>query len=135
MVEEFGNDEGVGVMKEEKNDDDDDVNRTAAEGKAHFVLIHGIGGGAWCWYKLRCLLENCGYKVSCLDLKGSGVDLTDPNDVLTFNDYNQPLLHFLSSLTENDKVWLIYVLTVFSYSKFCSYFLTIFSSFFPNLCI
>ncbi|KAL0341182.1 UNVERIFIED_CONTAM: Methylesterase 17 [Sesamum radiatum] len=67
----------------------------------HFVLIHGIGGGAWCWYKIRCLMENSGYRVSCLDLKGAGMDPTDPNTVLSFNDYNKPLLDFLSSLDDN----------------------------------
>lgn len=26
----------------------------------HFVLIHGIGGGGWGWYKIRSLMENSG---------------------------------------------------------------------------
>ncbi|KAK4382909.1 Methylesterase 17 [Sesamum angolense] len=69
----------------------------------HFVLVHGLGGGAWCWYKIRCLMENSGYRVSCLDLKGAGMDPTDPNTVLSFNDYNKPLLDFLSSLDDNDQ--------------------------------
>ncbi|PIN03234.1 putative hydrolase/acyltransferase (alpha/beta hydrolase superfamily) [Handroanthus impetiginosus] len=73
----------------------------------HFVLIHGISGGAWCWYKIRCLMENSGYKVTCLDLKGAGIDPTDPNTVLTFQDYNKPLLDFLSSLHENEQVILV----------------------------
>lgn len=72
---------------------------------AHFVLIHGIGGGAWCWYKMKCLMENCGYKVTCLDLKGAGMDQTDPNAVVSFEDYNQPLLDFLSSLHDHQQVF------------------------------
>ncbi|XP_047960892.1 methylesterase 17 isoform X2 [Salvia hispanica] len=74
---------------------------------AHFVLIHGIGGGAWCWYKMKCLMENCGYKVTCLDLKGAGMDQTDPNAVVSFEDYNQPLLDFLSSLHDHQQVILV----------------------------
>ncbi|KAH6761573.1 methyl esterase 17 [Perilla frutescens var. hirtella] len=73
----------------------------------HFVLVHGIGGGAWCWYKMRCLMENSGFKVSCLDLKGAGMDPTDPNTILSFQDYNKPLLDFLSSLPHNEQVILV----------------------------
>ncbi|KAG8390186.1 hypothetical protein BUALT_Bualt01G0057400 [Buddleja alternifolia] len=80
-----------------------DINNSAP----HFVLIHGVNGGGWCWYKIRCLMENSGYKVTCLDLKGSGIDHTDPNTVLHFQDYNKPLLDFLSSLHHNEKVILV----------------------------
>jgi pimeloyl-ACP methyl ester carboxylesterase len=75
--------------------------------KPHFVLIHGIGGGSWCWYKLRCLMEVSGHKVTTLDLKGSGIDSSDPNSILTFDDYNSPLTEFLSSLPEDEKVILV----------------------------
>ncbi|PIA59690.1 hypothetical protein AQUCO_00400527v1, partial [Aquilegia coerulea] len=73
----------------------------------HFVLVHGISGGAWCWYKIRCLLENSGYKVSCIDLKSAGIDSSDPDTVLTFEDYNKPLIDFLSTLPENEKIILV----------------------------
>nr|GMD57703.1 methylesterase 17 [Ipomoea batatas] len=77
--------------------------------EAHFVLVHGIGGGAWCWYKLRCLLENSGgCKVTCLDLKASGVDPADANSVLSFDDYNKPLIDFLASLPHNQQASLIF---------------------------
>nr|CAD1817460.1 unnamed protein product [Ananas comosus var. bracteatus] len=36
----------------------------------HFVLVHGARHGAWCWFKLRWLLESSGRKVSCIDLAG-----------------------------------------------------------------
>lgn len=72
--------------------------------KPHFVLVHGIGGGAWCWYKLRCLLENSGgCKVTCLDLKASGTDPADANSVLSFDDYNKPLIDFLAALPHNQQ--------------------------------
>ncbi|PIA62279.1 hypothetical protein AQUCO_00200342v1 [Aquilegia coerulea] len=73
----------------------------------HFVLVHGSGGGAWNFYKIRTLLENHGYQVSCLDLKSAGIDATDPRSILTFEDYNKPLVDFLSTLPENEKVILV----------------------------
>ncbi|KAH7657597.1 Carboxylesterase protein [Dioscorea alata] len=75
--------------------------------KQHFVLVHGAGHGAWCWYKLRYHLQNSGHKVSCLDLAGAGIDPSDPNSLLSFRDYNEPLSHFLSSLPPNHKVVLV----------------------------
>ncbi|KAL2550037.1 Methylesterase 17 [Forsythia ovata] len=75
--------------------------------KAHFVLVHGIGGGGWCWYKIRCLMENSGYRVTCIDLKGAGIDQTDPNTILSFEDYNKPLIDFMSSLDDQEKVILV----------------------------
>lgn len=80
------------------------VEETALSRKPHFVLVHGIGGGSWCWYKIRCLMENAGYKVSCVDLKGSGIDQGDANSILSFDDYNKPLMDLLSSLPDNEQV-------------------------------
>ena len=73
----------------------------------HFVLVHGISGGAWCWYKIRCLMENSGYRVSCIDLKSSGIDQTDPTSLTSFDDYNKPLMDFMSNLPNNEQVLLI----------------------------
>lgn len=92
------------AKEENRRLNDNKVNPPSSAEAPHFVLIHGIGGGAWCWYKIRCLMENSGYKVTCLDLKGAGIDHTDPNTILSFQDYNQPLLHFLSTLPDNHQV-------------------------------
>ncbi|KAF5200153.1 Methylesterase [Thalictrum thalictroides] len=73
----------------------------------HFVLVHGIGHGAWCWYKIRCLLEKSGYKVSCIDLKSAGIDPSDPDTIFTLEEYNKPLIDFLSTLPENEKIILV----------------------------
>ena len=43
----------------------------------HFVLIHGGGFGAWCWYKSIALLEEAGFVATALDLTGSGIVHTD----------------------------------------------------------
>ncbi|CAJ1974532.1 unnamed protein product [Sphenostylis stenocarpa] len=75
--------------------------------KQHFVLVHGVGGGSWCWYKIRCLMENSGYKVSCIDLKSAGIDQSDADSVLSFDDYNKPLIDFMSALPEDEQVILV----------------------------
>lgn len=62
--------------------------------KYHFVLVHGFGGGAWGWYKVRTLLEASGFQVTCLDLKASGINLSPLESVHSFDDYTQPLTHF-----------------------------------------
>ncbi|KAH9767606.1 methylesterase 17 [Citrus sinensis] len=84
-----------------------EIKKPAEVEKPHFVLVHGISGGAWCWYKVRCLMENSGYKVSCINLKGSGTDPSDANSIHSFDDYNKPLMDFMSSLTDNEKVILV----------------------------
>ncbi|KAK7353504.1 hypothetical protein VNO80_18953 [Phaseolus coccineus] len=75
--------------------------------KQHFVLVHGLGGGGWCWYKIQCLMENSGYKVSCIDLKSAGIDQSDADSLLSFDDYNKPLMDFMSALPENEQVILV----------------------------
>nr|POF23724.1 methylesterase 17 [Quercus suber] len=75
--------------------------------KPHFVLVHGIGGGGWCWYKIRCLMENSGYRVSCVDLRSAGIDQTHADSLLSFDDYNKPLMDFMSALPDNEQIILV----------------------------
>lgn len=103
--EEMG--EEVKMIKSTVEEEEEEALMKKQKQPLHFVLIHGIGGGGWCWYKIKCLMESSGYKVSCLDLKGAGIDSSDPNSILSFHDYNEPLLHFLSSLPQNQQVILV----------------------------
>lgn len=41
-----------------------------------YVLIHGAGFGAWCWYKMLPLLRRAGHEVIAPDLPGLGRDVT-----------------------------------------------------------
>lgn len=70
----------------------------------HFVLVHGARHGSWCWYKVRSLLESLEYKVTCIDLKGCGIDLTDPTTISSWEDFNFPLINFFSNLPLHEKV-------------------------------
>lgn len=80
---------------------------TKVPSAAHFVLVHGACHGGWSWYKIRCLLESTGQKVSCPDLSSSGTDRTDADTIFTFQDYNKPLDDLLASLPKGEKVILV----------------------------
>ncbi|KAG5535194.1 hypothetical protein RHGRI_023098 [Rhododendron griersonianum] len=73
----------------------------------HFVLVHGGGFGAWCWYKTIALLEEGGYKVTAIDLTGSGVHSFDTNSITSLPQYVKPLTNFLEGLGDGEKVILV----------------------------
>ncbi|CAN8269475.1 unnamed protein product [Cochlearia groenlandica] len=73
----------------------------------HFVLIHGMSLGSWCWYKIKCLMEVSGFTVTCIDLKSSGIDSSAADSLTSFDQYNQPLIDFLSSLPKQEQVILV----------------------------
>ncbi|KAJ0981959.1 hypothetical protein J5N97_010214 [Dioscorea zingiberensis] len=72
-----------------------------------FVLVHGGGFGAWCWYKTIALLEDSGFKVFAVDLTGSGIHSFDTNNITSLPQYVKPLINFLEKLSENEKVILV----------------------------
>ncbi|KAL0650002.1 hypothetical protein Bca4012_092693 [Brassica carinata] len=47
-----------------------------------FILVHGEGFGAWCWYKIVASLEESGLSPITVDLTGSGFNMTDTNTVI-----------------------------------------------------
>ncbi|KAL1808361.1 hypothetical protein ACET3Z_025351 [Daucus carota] len=73
----------------------------------HFVLVHGGGYGAWCWYKSMALLREAGFDVDAVDLTGSGIDTTDTNSITCFAQYVKPLIDFLDNLGQGQKVILV----------------------------
>ncbi|KAF8409988.1 hypothetical protein HHK36_002508 [Tetracentron sinense] len=75
--------------------------------KKHFVLVHGVCHGAWCWYKLKPLLECAGHRVTTLDLAASGINVMKLHEVLTIHDYSQPLMDIMASLPPGEKVILV----------------------------
>ncbi|CAM6022475.1 unnamed protein product [Sphagnum balticum] len=60
----------------------------------HFVWVHGLMHGAWCWYKTVDLLRRAGRRVATLDLASCGTLPADPNTISEFAVYNQPLSIF-----------------------------------------
>ncbi|KAG7648408.1 putative pheophorbidase [Arabidopsis thaliana] len=72
-----------------------------------FVLVHGEGFGAWCWYKMVASLEESGLSPVTVDLTGCGFNMTDTNTVSTLEEYSKPLIDLLENLPEEEKVILV----------------------------
>ncbi|XP_057770123.1 salicylic acid-binding protein 2-like isoform X1 [Salvia miltiorrhiza] len=70
----------------------------------HIVLVHGACHGAWCWYKLKPLLEAAGHRVTALDLAASGIDRRSLRELRTLADYSQPLLEMMAAIPAEEKV-------------------------------
>jgi pimeloyl-ACP methyl ester carboxylesterase len=64
-----------------------------------FVLVHGGGHGAWCWYKIVPRLEAAGHRVITPDMPGHGLDRT-PLAGLTQHDYAAALVAVLDAIDE-----------------------------------
>ncbi|RVW31426.1 putative methylesterase 11, chloroplastic [Vitis vinifera] len=70
----------------------------------HFVLVHGGGFGAWCWYKTIALLEDGGFRVTAVDLTGSGIHSFDTNSITSLPQYVKPVTDFLEKLADGEKL-------------------------------
>ncbi|KAF5184157.1 Polyneuridine-aldehyde esterase [Thalictrum thalictroides] len=73
----------------------------------HFVLVHGAGHGAWCWYKVETLLKSAGNQVTSLDLAACGINPKQYYQVLSDSDLYEPLTKFMESLPVEEKVILV----------------------------
>lgn len=71
---------------------------------SNFVLVHGGGFGAWCWYKTIALLEEVGFKVTAIDLTGAGIDSSNTNNITSLSQYVKPLTDYLEKLGDGEKV-------------------------------
>ncbi|KAL7231872.1 hypothetical protein ACSBR2_009991 [Camellia fascicularis] len=80
---------------------------TKQQTQTHFVLVHGACHGAWCWYKLKPLLESHGHKVTALDLLASGINMKKIEELRTLYDYTEPLMEVMESLSLGEKVVLV----------------------------
>ncbi|GJW66498.1 integrase, catalytic region, zinc finger, CCHC-type containing protein [Tanacetum coccineum] len=69
----------------------------------HFVLVHGLYHGAWCWFKLIPLLEAMAHRVSAFDLLASGTNTKVIQQDRTLSDYTTPLLKFMATLLPEEK--------------------------------
>ncbi|KAK2357251.1 salicylic acid-binding protein [Trifolium repens] len=75
--------------------------------RKHYVLVHGVCHGAWCWYKVKPRLESAGHLVTVLDLAASGINLKKIEDVNTVLEYSEPLLQLMATIPPNEKVILV----------------------------
>uniref|UniRef100_A0ACD5TGV6 Uncharacterized protein n=1 Tax=Avena sativa TaxID=4498 RepID=A0ACD5TGV6_AVESA len=79
----------------------------AGDQQHHFMLVHGMNHGAWCWYRAVTLLRLAGHRATALDMAGCGVHPARVDEVLTFEDYSRPLLDALDALPPGEKVVLV----------------------------
>lgn len=73
-------------------------------GRQHYVLVHGVQHGAWCWFKTKQLMEAAGHRVTAVDLTSAGISAVSADDVKSFDHYSQPLYTVLESLSPSEKV-------------------------------
>ncbi|CAJ1929788.1 unnamed protein product [Sphenostylis stenocarpa] len=77
------------------------------EKKRRLVLVHGALHGAWCWYKVATLLKSSGLQVTSLDMAASGINPKQVQDLNSVLQYVEPLMEFLRSLPEEERVILV----------------------------
>ncbi|KAJ1286987.1 hypothetical protein BS78_03G395100 [Paspalum vaginatum] len=73
-------------------------------GGKHFVLVHGLCHGAWCWYKVATALEAAGHRVTALDLAASGAHPARLDEVRSFEDYSRPLLDAVAAAPDGERL-------------------------------
>lgn len=73
----------------------------------NFVLVHDGGHGAWCWYKTADLLQKSGHTAIVFDLAASGLHPTHPDHISSLQQYSEPLLEALRSISDSEKVVLV----------------------------
>jgi pimeloyl-ACP methyl ester carboxylesterase len=73
----------------------------------HFVLVHGLCHGAWCWYKVATALSSAGHRVTALDMAACGARPGRAEEVPSFEEYSQPLLDAVAALPPEEKAVLV----------------------------
>lgn len=72
-----------------------------------FLAIHGVGHGAWVYYKVKPRMEALGYKFSPISLAAAGNSPKKLEEVRSLHDYTTPLLEALAAVPEGEKAVLI----------------------------
>ncbi|GJM88400.1 hypothetical protein PR202_ga04458 [Eleusine coracana subsp. coracana] len=85
----------------------DKQQQQAGQHRHHFVLVHGLCHGAWCWYKAATLLRAAGHAVTALDMAGCGAHPARLADVRCFEEYSRPLLDAVAALPPGDRAVLV----------------------------
>ncbi|KAF7025697.1 hypothetical protein CFC21_037856 [Triticum aestivum] len=73
----------------------------------HFVLVHGLCHGAWCWYRLATILRSAGHRVTAPDLAACGASPVRVDEVRSFAEYSRPLTDAVAAVPPGEKVVLV----------------------------
>ncbi|KAL6839908.1 hypothetical protein ACP4OV_029718 [Aristida adscensionis] len=79
----------------------------ARQRRHHFVLVHGFGHGAWCWFKVATALEAAGHRVTVLDMAACGASAVRAEDVPSLEEYSRPLLDAVAALPDGERAVLV----------------------------
>ncbi|KAL6839907.1 hypothetical protein ACP4OV_029717 [Aristida adscensionis] len=80
---------------------------TGERRRHHFVLVHGVCHGAWCWYKVATALSSAGHRVTALDMAACGASAGRAEDVASFEEYSRPLLDAVAALPDGERAVLV----------------------------
>ncbi|KAF3335338.1 putative esterase PIR7A [Carex littledalei] len=75
--------------------------------RKHFILVHGLCHGAWCWYKISPLLQKAGHRVTAVDLAACGTHPSGLDELHSFTDYTEPLTRTMVSIPPGEKVIIV----------------------------
>lgn len=73
----------------------------------HFVLVHGVCHGAWCWYRVATLLSSAGHRVTALDMAACGARPGRAEELASFEEYSRPLLDAVAALPPGEQAVLV----------------------------
>ncbi|XP_048565916.1 probable esterase PIR7A [Triticum urartu] len=73
----------------------------------HFVLVHGLCHGAWCWYRVATVLRTAGHSVTAPDLAACGASPVRVDEVRSFAEYSRPLTDAVAAVPPGEKVVLV----------------------------
>nr|CAB3475346.1 unnamed protein product [Digitaria exilis] len=76
-------------------------------GGKHFILVHGLCHGAWCWYKVATQLRAAGHRVTALDLAAAGAHPARLDEVRSFEEYSRPLLDAVAGAGDGEGLVLV----------------------------
>ncbi|CAO2181808.1 unnamed protein product [Urochloa humidicola] len=76
-------------------------------GGKHFILVHGLAHGAWCWYKVVARLRAAGHRATALDMAASGVHPARLHEVASFEEYSRPLLDAVAAAPGGERLVLV----------------------------
>jgi alpha-beta hydrolase superfamily lysophospholipase len=76
-------------------------------GGKHFILVHGLSHGGWCWYKVVARLRAAGHRATALDMAASGVHPARLDEVASFEEYSRPLLDAVAAAPHGERLVLV----------------------------
>lgn len=85
----------------------EEIGKRRHQHQHHFVMVHGVCHGAWCWYRVAALLSSAGHRVTALDMAACGASPGRAEEVPSFEEYSRPLLDAVAALPPGERAVLV----------------------------